>query len=172
MPFTPFHCGPVLLIGLYFFEFLDLPSLLVASVVPDMEGLYIVVLRPHMTHHGPIHTYIVASIMGIIVAVAMYSLERLTGKAIERIGLQVSHKTKTLYSSLIGAYSHIFLDSFLYPEMNPLYPFLGNPFVEVASEPVRYMAVYGLCTISFLVSLIVYFRRTAPTLFRPSRQHC
>jgi hypothetical protein len=84
MPFTPFHWGPAFLIGLYFFEFLDLPSLLVASVVHDVEGLYIVVFRPHVTHHGPIHTYIVASIMGIVVAVATHSLERLTGKAMER----------------------------------------------------------------------------------------
>ena len=160
MPFTPFHWGPALFLGLLFFQYFDLPSLLISSVAPDVEGLYIVVFRPFMLHHGLIHTYVVASAIGVIVAVIMYSLKGLMGKMMKKIGLyQTFSFTKTLYSSILGAYSHIFLDSFLYPEMNPFYPLLGNPFVGVASEYVRYMIVYGLCGVCFLIGLILYFKK-------------
>ena len=152
--------GPALLMGLLFFQFLDLPSLVISSVVPDIEGLYIVVLRPFMPHHGLPHTYVVASIMGITVAVVIYSLKGLTRKMMVKIGLyQTSSFKKIVSSSLLGVYSHIFLDSFLYPEMNPFYPLLGNPFVGIASEYVRYMTVYGLCGLSFIVGLILYFNK-------------
>ena len=160
MPFTPFHWGPTLFIGLLFLQYLDLPSLFMSSVAPDVEGLYLLVFRPFMPHHGLIHTYVTASIIGVIAAAVMYSLKGLMGKMMKKIGLyQTSSFTKTLYSSILGAYSHIFLDSFLYPEMNPLYPLLGNPFVGIASEYLRYMAVYGLCGLSFLVGLIIYFKK-------------
>lgn len=160
MPFTPFHWGPALFVGLLFFQYFDFPSLLITSVAPDVEGLYIVIFRPFMPHHGLTHTYIVASIIGIIVAVAMYFLKGLTGKIMKSFGLyQTSSFIKILYSSILGAYSHIFLDSFLYPEMNPFYPLLGNPFVGISSEYTRYMAVYGLCGLFFLISLIFFFKK-------------
>jgi len=168
MPVTPFHWGPVLLIGLLFFQFLDIPSLLISSVAPDVDGLYIVIFRPFMPHHGLTHTYVVASVIGIIVAGAMYSLKGVTGKIMEKIGLyKTSSFRKILYSPLLGAYSHIFLDSFLYPEMNPLYPLLGNPFVGAAPEHIRYIAVYGLCGLSFLIGLIVYFKKRTSMLAQP-----
>lgn len=170
MPFTPFHWGPTSLIGLLLFQFLDFPSFLISSVAPDVEGLYIVVFRSFMPHHGLTHTYIVASIIGIIVAVAIYSFKGLTGKIMEKIGLyQTSSFKKILYTSILGAYSHIFLDSFLYPEMRPLYPLEGNPFVGIASEYVRYVAVYGLCGLSFLIGLVIYFKkRTSPPKLSPT----
>ncbi|MGC9345425.1 MAG: hydrolase, partial [Candidatus Bathyarchaeales archaeon] len=37
MPFTPFHLGPVLLFGLALSTVLDLSTLLIASVIPDVE---------------------------------------------------------------------------------------------------------------------------------------
>ena len=143
-----------------FFQYFDRPSLLIASAAPDVEGLYIVIFRPFMPHHGLTHTYIIASITGVIVAVIMYSLKELTGKIMKSFGLyQTSLFIKILYSSILGAYSHIFLDSFLYPEMNPFYPLLGNPFVGKASEYIRYMAVYGLCGLFFLIYLMLYFKK-------------
>lgn len=160
MPFTPFHWGPALLIGLLLFQLLDFPSLIVSSVAPDLEGLYIVVFRPFMPHHGLVHTYVFASVIGIMVAVVMYSLRELTGKVMAIFGLrQTSSFKKSLYTSLLGVYSHIFLDSFLYPEMRPFYPLEGNPFVGVASEYVRYVAVYGLCGLSLLIGMIIYFKK-------------
>lgn len=157
MPFTPFHWGPALLTGLLLFQFLDFPSLIVSSVAPDVEGFYATFFNSSLPYHGLIHTYVVASIIGILVALAMYPLRGLTGKVMAKFGLnQTSTFKKILYTSLFGAYSHIFLDSLLYPEMNPFYPLEGNPFVGVASEYVGYEAVYGLCGLSLLIGLIIY----------------
>lgn len=171
MPFTPFHLGPAIFIGLLFFQYLDLPSLLVSSVAPDVEGLYIVVFRPFMSHHSLIHTYVVASVISVIVALVMYYLKGLTGKMMKQFGLhQDSSFKKILYSSILGAYSHIFLDSFLYPEMNPFYPLLGNPFIGIASEYITYMTVYGLCGLLFLIGMILYFKKRTPSTAHGSKR--
>lgn len=164
MPFTPFHWGPASLIGLLFFKFLDFPSLIISSVAPDVEGLYMVVFNPFMPHHGLPHTYVGASIIGVLVAVIMYLLREPTGRLMAKLDLHqtVSSFKKILYTSLLGVYMHIFLDSFLYPELRPLYPLEGNPFAGVASEYVRYVAVYGFCGLSFLIALIIYFKKRTP----------
>ena len=85
MPFTPFHWGPALLTGLLF-PLLDFSSLIVSSVAPDVEGFYVTFFRSSLPHHGLIHTYVAASIIGILVAAAMYSLRELTGKSMAIFG--------------------------------------------------------------------------------------
>ena len=37
MPFTPFHLGPGLLLGLLLLSYVDLPTFLLASVIVDVE---------------------------------------------------------------------------------------------------------------------------------------
>jgi len=107
----------------------------------------------------------VASAIGVIVAVIMYSLKGLMGKMMKKIGLyQTFSFTKTLYSSILGAYSHIFLDSFLYPEMNPFYPLLGNPLVGIANGIHKVYNSLWPCGFLFLIGLILYFKkRTSST---------
>jgi len=110
MPFTPFHLGPALLTSFLFFQLLDLPSLLITSVTPDIEGLYIILFTPSVPHHGLIHTYLIASILALILALVLYSLKGVTGKMMEKMGLfQLSSFPKILYTSILGTYSHIFL---------------------------------------------------------------
>ena len=160
MPFTPFHWGPALLVGLLLFRFLDFPSFLVSCVAPDVEGLYMVIFTPYLLHHGFLHSYVGASIIGVAVAVVMYSIRRWTGSVMAWFDLrQNSLFKKILLTSLLGAYSHVFLDSFLYAEMRPFDPLEANPFLGIASEYTRYSAIYGLCGLAFLIGLILYITK-------------
>ncbi|MCP8321287.1 MAG: DUF4184 family protein, partial [archaeon] len=123
MPFTPFHWGPALLIGMLLFSIFDLPALFISSVIPDLEGLLILTFHLSLPLHGFFHTYLGASILGVVTAIIVYYLYRLLRKIMALFMLdQKSSFKRILYTSLFGVYSHIFLDSFLYGEMNPFYP--------------------------------------------------
>jgi len=153
MPFTPFHLGPALLIGLLLFSHLDFVSFMVSSVVVGVEPLWIVVFRLHIPLHGFFHTYLGATILGTLTAVGVYFLRSWLSKVLEWFKIkQRSSFKKILYTSLFGVYFHIFLDSFLYAEMEPFYPLPGNPFLGV----VGLGAIYEFCTISFILGSILY----------------
>ena len=156
MPFTPFHLGPALLIGIILFPFIDLFVILIASVIIDIEPLYIVITRSRAPLHGILHTYLMATVVSLILSLIMYPLKRYYLKLLRIFGLkQETSFAKILISSLIGTYSHIFLDSFLYPEMQPFYPYAENPFLHMLSI----VAVYGICVVSFIIGLIIYIIR-------------
>ena len=157
MPFTPFHLGSALLFGLVFSSAFDLPMLLVASVVLDVEPFCILLFNLPRSLHGFFHSYVGSSILAVLVAVVVYSLRNILTKIMLKFKIsQKSSFQKILFTSLIGAYSHVFLDSLLYREMNPLYPLQGNPFVGVASAHVAYTVIYGFCGLSFILSIILY----------------
>ncbi len=159
MPFTPFHLGPALLIGLLFFPILDLPALLISSVIIDLEAIYLMFQGAPFLH-GFFHSYLGASIMAVFVALAVYPFRKILNRILTVFMLpQRSSFINILAASFLGAYSHIFLDSFLYLEMQPFYPFEANPFLETVSVS----TVYFLCSVSFLLGLVLYVYRAVKT---------
>lgn len=140
MPFTPFHLGPALLLGLLFA--LNLPVLLVASVILDIEPFYSMFINDLGYLHGPFHTYLAATFIGIGLALA-------SGK----FGIPFK---KAIYASLMGVYSHIFLDSFLYQDIKPFYPFQANPFYMVISS----IDIYSFSALAFLPAFIIIIYKT------------
>jgi hypothetical protein len=81
MPFTPFHFGPALLLGLALFTVFDLPTLLIASVIPDIEPFYVMYFNVYgYPLHGFFHSYLGASILAFLVTVIVYPLRGLFGK--------------------------------------------------------------------------------------------
>ena len=154
MPFTPFHWGPALLIGLLLFSFLDLPTLLVSSVIVDIESIFLILTSSGQLH-GFFHSYLGSSILGILTASVMFALRDHTNKIMRVFKLQQSSSfKKVLFTSLLGVYSHVFLDSFLYPEMKPFYPLGVKPFYGLVSSGM----IYGFCAISFFFAFILYIR--------------
>lgn len=157
MPFTPFHWGPALLVGLLLLKFLDLPSLLISSVIPDLEHVLILVFPLHLSRHGFFHSYLGASILAVVAIMTVYASMDWLSKVMLMIGLrQNSSFKKILSTSILGAYSHIFLDSLLYDEMKPFFPLEDNPFIQIASSQLRYAAVYGFCGLSLIFALVLY----------------
>lgn len=161
MPFTPFHLGPALLLGLVLFPVFDLPTLLIASVIPDLEPLIVVYFRFYgYPLHGFFHSYLGVSFLAFPVVLVVYLFRDVLNRISDffRVHQKLSFK-KVLFSSFFGVYSHVFLDSFLYREMMPFYPFSGNPFVDVLSPYGSYGVIYGFCSLAFLLGVITYCAR-------------
>ena len=131
-----------------------MPSLLVSSVIPDVEPFYALTFQPSMPLHGFFHSYLGASILGVLVAVVLYPLRSVSNRmmAAFRLPQKPASFKKVLLTSLFGVYSHVFLDSFLYVEMSPFYPLEANPFFGVVSSP----GMYESCSVSFLLGFILY----------------
>lgn len=157
MPFTPFHLGPAFLFGLAFSPIFDLLTLVTASVIPDVEPFCVLLFNLSAPSHGFFHSYLGASILAVLAAVIVYSLEDMLTNIM--LKFQVSQKSsfkKILFTSFAGAYFHVFLDSLLYSEMKPLYPLQGNLFVGVIPIHIAYGVVYGFCGISLIFGVVLY----------------
>lgn len=156
MPFTPYHFGPALLIGVLLFPFIDFATIVVASVILDLEPLAVIFFNLPMPLHSFFHTYLGATIVAIILAIGIYPFRKYLNKLVALFGLrQESSFRNIIPASIIGTYSHVLLDSFLYAEMNPFFPFLGNPFVGLLTGGF----VYNLCLVFGIIGIFAYLIR-------------
>ncbi len=117
--------------------------------------------------HGFFHSYLGSSMLAFSAAISVYAMRRWIGDIMEVFRLrQDSSFRKALATSLLGVYSHVFLDSFLYEEMKPLYPLGGNPLLREVSAS----SIYMFCTVSFVVSIALYtYKLIQIRKWRPSR---
>ncbi len=152
MPFTPFHLGPGVLIGLLFYPFLDIPCILLASIIVDLEPLALWLQNAPILH-AFFHTHFGASIAALAIIPCLWLLRRPLQYLMRMLGLpQISSIPRLVFTSLIGVNLHIFLDALLYPEMHPFWPLLGNPFFGLVSSQI----VYFFCILSFLFAIPLY----------------
>lgn len=154
MPLTPFHWGPSSLIGLIFFKIFDFPTLIISSVIVDIEPLYVLKFNRPLPIHGFLHTFLGGSIAAILTAIICFLLKKHIKKIMKlfRLDQNTSFK-KIILTSFIGVYLHILLDAFLYKEMNPFYPIIGNPLFNLFSS----FQIYLFCSILFLIGFTIYF---------------
>jgi len=174
MPFTPYHFGPGLLLGIVLFPFIDFSTVMVASVILDLEPLAVILLGFPSPLHGFFHSYLGATIVAIILSFAIWPMRGSLNSIVSLFGFhQESSLRHILPASFIGTYSHIILDSFIYPEMNPFLPLVGNPFIGVLPVSFLYSScIYlGLLGIGVFIIRILYkhFQRSeiepAPDVF-------
>lgn len=152
MPFTPFHWGPGLLIGLLLFPLLDLPCLLIASVIVDIEPI-IIMMQGGFPLHAFFHTYLGATLAGLALIPIVYFLRNFFASVLRLFGLKQSTSLlKISVTSLIGTNFHVFLDSFLYSEMQPFFPLIINPFYGLLTSS----QIYLFCIVSFIAAVPVY----------------
>lgn len=160
MPLTPFHLGPVLLLGLLIFSYVDLPALSVGAVAPDLEGLFDILFDPpRRDHHEFLHSYLGAFLLAFPVASFAYVIRGVTGSLAHIFGLRQNSSPRViLFSSILGTFSHVFLDSFLYQDQDPFMPFDGNPFFPILGER-QYIIIYLGCSLCFLLGIAIWLRR-------------
>lgn len=162
MPFTPYHLGPALLIGVIFFPFVDIIAILVGSIILDIEPLLILTIGTGQPLHGISHTYLVATIVALLTTGIIWVLRGPLYEILSVFRIKQEPSIKKIgVSSILGTYSHVLMDSFLYPEMNPLFPILGNPFLGMVSVAF----IYQLCLYCGIAGLFVYLIRF---ILRPS----
>jgi membrane-bound metal-dependent hydrolase YbcI (DUF457 family) len=62
-------------------------------------------------------------------------------------------------TAITGALSHVILDSFLYPDIKPLYPLTINPLFEALSPS----TVINACITALIAALpIIYYKKIRP----------
>jgi len=155
LPFTPFHLGPALFLGLVLLRFLDFPTFLIANVIVDIEPFTVILLNLNYPLHGFLHSFL----GGTLLAIALTALMTGVRMRFDRIltAFKIEQKTSTgkiLFASLLGIYIHIILDSYMHSDIRPFYPLDINPFLS--RSMLVGLKINMLCTWMFIAGLITY----------------
>lgn len=124
MPITPFHFGPGGLITLASRGHVSFLAFCAANVLIDVESLYNMVTG-QLRIHTFFHTYVGAMLAAVVVVLGFYPARRLANL------LPVSPLTAwrhlpvraVVWGALLGAWTHVLLDSIMHPDITPLAPF-------------------------------------------------
>ncbi len=168
MPFTPFHLGPALAIGLPLRRWIHAPTFIIASVAVDVEPLLVLVLGLSYPLHGYLHTFLGAAILGLAIAYAMYLLEGVFAKLWRGLLLEdeaCRSVKRFIIAGISGTELHVLLDAPLYTDIKPLYPYTHNPFFN----PSLANAIYGLCLYAGIAGIAYYIALAVSTSIRRSR---
>jgi len=154
MPFTPFHLGPGLLVGLVCGRRLDLPATLAASVLVDIRTALVFFSVLDGPLHGPLHTLLGATLLAGVLTAAALPLRPLSGAVLE--SLRIPHSpppVRIAAGALVGAWLHVFLDAVLYLDVQPFAPVsAANPALGLVGP----LSVYLGCVVVGLLGLCLY----------------
>ena len=152
MPFTPFHLGPGLVIGIVFRRWVNLAAILVASVIVDIRATYCFFTGCYPLH-GPFHTFLGATILAFGVIIGIYVFRNQLEQISNNFNIEQDYTLQSIViGALLGVWIHIILDAFLYPEMTPFWPAPGNPLVGMFDT----ITVYSLCIAGFVIGCLIY----------------
>jgi membrane-bound metal-dependent hydrolase YbcI (DUF457 family) len=155
MPFTPYHLGPALFVGLLLLNFIDLPTFLIASVIVDVEPFLVLTLNLNYPLHGFFHSFLGGTLVAVPLALVMYRIRDKFSPLMcfFKLEQKVSFK-RILAAALSGVYLHILLDSLGYTDIQPFYPSNYNPFLTTGIS--AGLASYIICIYSFFGAAIIY----------------
>ncbi len=164
MPFTPFHLGPALAIGLPLRRYIHVPTFVVANVIVDLEPLLVLVLNLQYPLHGYLHTFVGALALGLALGYAMYVSERWLGSLWRKMVLvpETLGLRAFIMAGISGTLLHVLLDSPLYHDIKPLYPISLNPLYSPSLTPL----IYRACVFTAIAGLTYYFYLLANTSLR------
>lgn len=155
MPFTPFHMGPAIAMGLLMRGFVHVPTLVLASVVLDLEPLAVLVFGLNYPLHGFMHTLIFAVPIGAIFGWAMLRVEKRVKPIYRRLLLESNSEvtaTGFIGAGALGTFSHVVLDSPLYADIMPFFPLTVNPAYNPELSPL----IYSICVWAGALGLILW----------------
>ncbi len=160
MPFTPFHLGPALVIGIILIYYIDFPTLLVTSVILDIEPFLVLLLDLNYPLHGFFHSFLGGTIIILLLSFFMFKIRPILNPITDFFKIeQKSSFLNILTASIIGIYSHILLDAPLYSDMQPFFPLNFNPFLNASGVPE--ITIYLFCAYCFIAAIMLYFIRLA-----------
>jgi len=157
MPFSLFHLGPAFGLGLPLRQKIHAPTFIVTNVIVDVEPVLVLFFGLKYPLHGYAHTFLFASLGGIILGYVMYLLETFW-HPLYKVFLLESKKTTSLksflFAGIFGTTLHVLLDSPLYIEMRPFFPLTLNPLYNLVSSS----AVSNICVWMGIVGVVFYVR--------------
>ncbi len=165
MPFTPLHLGPATVVKAVVKEKFSLTVFGLAQLLMDIQPLA-AMLGADIELHGLSHTYVGATLIGLISGLAGRPFRRklwhylgfqiqFPGQRIIRLNPNISWPI-IMISAFFGTYSHVFLDSFMHADLTPYYPLaIENTWVHIFSIE----QLYAFCFWSGLIGSGVYIFR-------------
>jgi len=155
LPFTPFHLGPALAIGLPIRKYIHAPTFIIANVIIDIEPLLVILLDLNYPLHGYLHTFIGAIIVGLSLGYIVYLLDAMFNNVWNKLLLTPGSSTclrQFLIAGISGTALHVLLDAPLYYDIKPFYPLATNPIYYSESNSM----IYITCIILGIIGLIYY----------------
>ena len=161
MPFTPVHFGLGALPGGYSSRWFSFRTFCFANVVIDLEALYRIPLNLYPYHHW-LHTFL----LGTLVPLALlFPIGKPFCLWVSRVwnwiatrsasfrSLQIPdtiHALPAIIGVLIGSLSHVFFDSIMHGDIQPLMPFSdANPFRGLLTVSTLHVVLLVMLAIGF-----------------------
>ena len=158
MPFTPFHLGPGFLMGLLLFRYLDLPTVLVASVILDVEPALVLFRSMDAPLHGVFHSFLGGALAAVLLIAVMHPLRPHLAPLFSLLRMEQRPSLRTItLASVAGIYLHLLLDAVMHHDLQPFYPFALNPFFS--NGTLLGVDVTTVCVWCFFGGLVLYALR-------------
>jgi len=156
MPFTPFHLGPGLFLGLLLLRFINFPTFIVANVIVDVEPILVLLFGLDYPLHGFFHSFLGGTLIALVLAFIMNRIRKAISPLLAFFRLEQKSSLNSIFlAALSGVYLHILLDAMMYVDIQPLYPLEANPFFIQTALPGLWE--YMFCVWCFFGAVIVYF---------------
>ncbi|MGD6851355.1 MAG: hydrolase [Candidatus Bathyarchaeia archaeon] len=168
MPFTPLHLGPALAVGLPLRRWLHAPTFIVANVILDVEPLAVMVFGLNNPLHGILHTFLLATAVGLLLGFVMFKLEKPMQLLYRKIQLETNRSLKLqsfLLAGVFGTALHVVFDALLYSEMTPFFPLTINPLLTFHTSMLEvylvcvWLGVFGIAYYGVLIAYSLYKKR-------------
>lgn len=149
MPFTFYHLGPALMIGIPLRRRIDLTTLCIASVVLDVWPALVLFGVLPGPYHWVEHTYLGSAVVAGVLTGGMVLGARRFPTTFDRWRSDEGGLIGLVIPSLGGTWLHVTLDSGTHSTMDPFTPIAGNPFARHLSL----MELTIICASLFLIGL-------------------
>ena len=145
------------------------PTFILANIVVDIEPFLVLSLGLGYPVHGYLHTFILASCLGLALGFVMFFLEKIM-HPLYKVFLLTPRNTLKMKSFLVGGVLgtmlHVLLDSPLYYDIRPFYPLTVNPLYN----PTLTSEVYSFCVWIGLVGILFYAGLLIHSVYRRFRK--
>ena len=157
MPFTPYHFGPNGFVGLIFNKHLDLPVIVLANVVIDLEVLVVLAFDLGRPIHRYCHTLLIGSAVGALFGFLAWLLLRGVFKfAMKTIRLDYKPTLpKMIFSGALGAAMHVAVDALYHVDVKIFWPSRYSLWRNVV-QYIREADIKSLCLILIAAAALEY----------------
>ena len=153
MPFTPFHFGPGALVYAVAPRQVSFLAFCAANVAIDVEPL-VWMLRGEPPLHRFAHSYVGACLVALLVVALWLAAARAaaTLRLPDALGWRQLALRQVALGALIGAVSHVVLDSMMHADLRPLAPWSdANPLLRAVTLD----TLHGACVVAAIVAVVV-----------------
>ncbi len=165
MPFTPFHLGPALVLGLPLRSVVHAPTFILANVIVDIEPLAVLLFNLNYPLHGYLHMFVIAIPFGIAIGYIMFLVERYFRSFYRALLLETERDLRLRSYLVAGAWGcglHVLLDAPLYSDIRPFYPLSINPLYK----PYIAMDIYIICSWLMVLGAAYYLGLVGLALYK------